>query len=89
MRNPRSSSMTRIRSSGGSRGEGARRDRRRRRNCGSLLPHELRRAGLRVIVLDEHGAGQGATAAGMGHIVVMDDSEASVRAVPVLSAAMD
>ncbi|HXR96829.1 MAG TPA: FAD-dependent oxidoreductase [Terriglobales bacterium] len=34
------------------------------------------RRGLRVEVLDAHGIGGGATAAGMGHIVVMDDSEA-------------
>ncbi len=32
--------------------------------------------GLRVTVLDTAGVGGGATAAGMGHIVVMDDSEA-------------
>jgi glycine/D-amino acid oxidase-like deaminating enzyme len=32
--------------------------------------------GLRVTVLDRAGIGQGATAAGMGHLVLMDDSEA-------------
>ncbi|MGH9483307.1 MAG: NAD(P)/FAD-dependent oxidoreductase [Terriglobales bacterium] len=34
------------------------------------------RRGLRVLVLEGAGVGSGATAAGMGHIVVMDDSEA-------------
>ncbi|HUX67410.1 MAG TPA: FAD-dependent oxidoreductase [Terriglobales bacterium] len=34
------------------------------------------RRGLRVLVLDGAGIGGGATAAGMGHLVVMDDSEA-------------
>ena len=32
--------------------------------------------GLRVTVVDHAGIGEGATAAGMGHIVLMDDSEA-------------
>ncbi|MGH9479634.1 MAG: FAD-dependent oxidoreductase, partial [Terriglobales bacterium] len=32
--------------------------------------------GLRVEVLEQAGVGGGATAAGMGHLVVMDDSEA-------------
>ena len=32
--------------------------------------------GLRVAVVDRDVAGSGATAAGMGHIVVMDDSDA-------------
>jgi glycine/D-amino acid oxidase-like deaminating enzyme len=36
----------------------------------------LTRAGARVTVLESDIAGGGATAAGMGHIVVMDDSEA-------------
>lgn len=31
--------------------------------------------GLRVTVVDQAGIGEGATAAGMGHIVLMDDSE--------------
>ena len=34
------------------------------------------RAGLKVLVLDRGPVGGGTTAAGMGHIVVMDDSEA-------------
>jgi glycine/D-amino acid oxidase-like deaminating enzyme len=34
------------------------------------------RRGMRVVVVDAAGVGGGATAAGMGHIVVMDDSEA-------------
>ncbi|MGA8274574.1 MAG: FAD-dependent oxidoreductase [Candidatus Sulfotelmatobacter sp.] len=37
---------------------------------------ELARRGLRVAVIDRDLVGGGATAAGMGHIVVMDDSEA-------------
>ena len=32
--------------------------------------------GLRVLVVDRDVVGSGATAAGMGHIVVMDDSDA-------------
>ncbi len=32
--------------------------------------------GMRVVIVDEAVVGSGATAAGMGHIVVMDDSEA-------------
>jgi glycine/D-amino acid oxidase-like deaminating enzyme len=36
----------------------------------------LSSAGLRVVVIDGHGIATGTTAAGMGHIVVMDDSEA-------------
>src|SRR6266581_8255619 len=34
------------------------------------------RAGLKVLVVDRGPVGGGTTAAGMGHIVVMDDSEA-------------
>ena len=37
---------------------------------------ELARRGLRVVVVDRDIVGSGATAAGMGHIVVMDDSDA-------------
>jgi len=37
---------------------------------------ECARAGLKVLVLDRGPVGGGTTAAGMGHIVVMDDSEA-------------
>ena len=40
--------------------------------CAAALSAE----GLRVIVVESRGVGAGATAAGMGHLVVMDDSEA-------------
>jgi len=43
---------------------------------GAALTAELARAGMSVVVLDRGPVGGGATAAGMGHIVVMDDSEA-------------
>jgi len=43
---------------------------------GAACAHELARRGLRVAVVDREVVGGGATAAGMGHIVVMDDSEA-------------
>jgi len=43
---------------------------------GAACAYELARAGLRTIVVDRGFVGGGATAAGMGHIVVMDDSEA-------------
>ena len=43
---------------------------------GAACADESVRAGLRVLVVDREGVGGGATAAGMGHIVVMDDSEA-------------
>ena len=43
---------------------------------GAACAEEFARQGLRVAVLDCDGVGGGATAAGMGHIVVMDDSEA-------------
>src|SRR5437870_3779638 len=43
---------------------------------GSACADECARRGLRVIVVDRDMIGSGATAAGMGHIVVMDDSEA-------------
>ncbi|HTJ93273.1 MAG TPA: FAD-binding oxidoreductase [Pararobbsia sp.] len=43
---------------------------------GAACAAELAVRGLRVQVLDEHGIGGGATAAGMGHIVVMHDSPA-------------
>ena len=41
---------------------------------GAACARALAREGLRVTVLDMHFAGGGATAAGMGHLVVMDDS---------------
>lgn len=43
---------------------------------GSACARELAREGLRVAVVERGFVGCGATAAGMGHIVVMDDSEA-------------
>jgi glycine/D-amino acid oxidase-like deaminating enzyme len=43
---------------------------------GAACAAECARAGLKVLVLDRGGIGGGTTAAGMGHIVVMDDSEA-------------
>jgi glycine/D-amino acid oxidase-like deaminating enzyme len=43
---------------------------------GAACADELARRGLRVMVVDGDVIGSGATAAGMGHIVVMDDSDA-------------
>ncbi len=43
---------------------------------GAACARALALTGLRVIILDGHPIGSGATAAGMGHITVMDDSEA-------------
>ncbi len=43
---------------------------------GAACADELSRRGLSVAVVDRECIGGGATAAGMGHIVVMDDSEA-------------
>ncbi len=43
---------------------------------GAACAHECAREGMRVAVVDADIVGGGATAAGMGHIVVMDDSEA-------------
>lgn len=43
---------------------------------GAACAAECARRGLGVLVLDRGPAGGGTTAAGMGHIVVMDDSEA-------------
>lgn len=43
---------------------------------GAACAEACARAGLRVTVYDPAGVGVGATAAGMGHLVVMDDSEA-------------
>jgi len=45
---------------------------------GAACAYELARAGLRVMVCDTAFPGSGATAAGMGHIVVMDDSPAQL-----------
>ncbi|HBY64442.1 MAG TPA: D-amino-acid oxidase [Solibacterales bacterium] len=46
---------------------------------GAACARELTRAGLRVTVIESRIPGGGATAAGMGHIVVMDDSEAQFQ----------
>ena len=43
---------------------------------GAACAREFAQRGLRVIVIDRDTIGSGATAAGMGHIVAMDDSEA-------------
>jgi D-hydroxyproline dehydrogenase subunit beta len=43
---------------------------------GAACADEFARRGMRVVVVDRDVVGGGATAAGMGHIVVMDDSEA-------------
>ena len=43
---------------------------------GAACADEFARRGRRVAVVDQDFVGSGATAAGMGHIVVMDDSEA-------------
>ena len=51
---------------------------------GAACAHALARENLRVLVCESHFPGGGATAAGMGHIVVMDDSPAQL-ALTVLS----
>src|SRR5438105_1669916 len=43
---------------------------------GAACAAECAREGLRVAVIEANHVGGGATAAGMGHLVVMDDSEA-------------
>lgn len=43
---------------------------------GAACALELSSAGLQVAVVERDSVGSGATAAGMGHVVVMDDSEA-------------
>ena len=43
---------------------------------GAACAAECARGGLRVLVLDRGPVGSGTTGAGMGHLVVMDDSEA-------------
>jgi glycine/D-amino acid oxidase-like deaminating enzyme len=43
---------------------------------GAACAYECAREGIRVTVIDKSMAGGGATAAGMAHVVVMDDSEA-------------
>ncbi|MDT8066661.1 MAG: FAD-dependent oxidoreductase [Terriglobia bacterium] len=43
---------------------------------GAACAAEFASAGMKVVVIERDMVGSGATAAGMGHIVVMDDSEA-------------
>ena len=43
---------------------------------GAACAYECARRGMRVLIIDQNVVGSGTTAAGMGHIVVMDDSEA-------------
>lgn len=43
---------------------------------GAACAYECVRRGMRVVLVDQDSVGSGTTAAGMGHIVVMDDSEA-------------
>ncbi len=43
---------------------------------GAACADELARRGLRLSVVDREGIGSGATGAAMGHVVVMDDSDA-------------
>jgi glycine/D-amino acid oxidase-like deaminating enzyme len=45
---------------------------------GSACALECARRGLRTAVVERKGIGTGATAAGMGHIVIMDDSPAQI-----------
>ncbi len=45
---------------------------------GAAVADECAAAGLRVVVVEPGPTGGGATAAGMGHIVVMDDSPAQL-----------
>jgi len=45
---------------------------------GAACAASLSASGLRVLVLDANGIATGTTAAGMGHIVLMDDSEAQL-----------
>lgn len=46
---------------------------------GAACARALARAGFEVLVVDETVPGGGTTAAGMGHVVVMDDSDAQMR----------
>src|SRR5947208_9016320 len=45
---------------------------------GAACAYECAAAGLKVVVVERGPVGGGATAAGMGHIVVMDDSPAQI-----------
>jgi D-hydroxyproline dehydrogenase subunit beta len=46
---------------------------------GSACALALARAGMRIALVDAEGPGTGATAAAMGHIVILDDSQAQFR----------
>jgi glycine/D-amino acid oxidase-like deaminating enzyme len=46
---------------------------------GAACAYELRQAGLKVVALDAFKVGCGTTGGSMGHIVVMDDSEAQLN----------
>jgi glycine/D-amino acid oxidase-like deaminating enzyme len=46
---------------------------------GAACAASLAKAGMSVALVDEMGTGLGATAAGMGHVVVMDDSEEQLQ----------
>lgn len=45
---------------------------------GAACAAAVSREGLKIVLIDEHEPATGTTAAGMGHIVVMDDSEAQL-----------
>ena len=45
---------------------------------GAACAFRLARAGARVVILEQGPIGGGATAAGMGHVVVLDDSPAQL-----------
>jgi len=46
---------------------------------GAACAQELAAAGLSVGIIEKSEPGFGATAAGMGHILVLDDSEAQIK----------
>lgn len=45
---------------------------------GSACAYECARAGLKVLLIDREAAGMGVTATGMGHVVMLDDSDVQV-----------
>ena len=45
---------------------------------GAAIGEECASSGLKVVVVERGPIGGGATAAGMGHLVVMDDSPAQI-----------
>ena len=52
---------------------------------GAACADELSQRGLRVAMVEREIVGCGATAAGMGHVVVMDDSEAQFALDPIFA----